>query len=92
MSTIATSRSHQLAHELDETFLMAPRGKLLRLPVAPSAAEQHILVVWFRSPDGRTWNAIGGGTTVGEAIDWARECCPEDTTWHPVSWDDLYGA
>jgi hypothetical protein len=25
------------------------------------------------------------------AIAWARECCPGDTIWEVVGWEDLYG-
>jgi hypothetical protein len=45
----------------------------------------------FRSPDGRYWNAIGGGATVAAALAYARESCPADATWEPVTWNDLYG-
>jgi hypothetical protein len=44
-------------------------------------AEQRILAVAFRSPDGRRSTAIGGGATVDDAISFAREACPDDTTW-----------
>jgi hypothetical protein len=66
------------------------RGEFVRLPTA-AAPSPGILAVEFRSPDGRSWNAIGGGDTVAAAIDWARESCPGGTTWHTVSWNDLYG-
>jgi hypothetical protein len=59
--------------------------------VAPPAPGQLILAVEFRSIDGRSWNAIGGGATVAAAIAWAQECCPGDTSWELVSWEDLYG-
>ena len=60
-------------------------------PIAAAAPEQRILAVEFRSRDGRSWKAIGGGATVAAAIGWAREGCPGDTTWDAVSWNDLYG-
>jgi xanthine/CO dehydrogenase XdhC/CoxF family maturation factor len=65
--------------------------EFIRLPAAPAAPPQRILAVEFRSPDGRSWNAIGGGDTVAAAIDWARESCPGGTTWQTVSWHDLHG-
>jgi xanthine/CO dehydrogenase XdhC/CoxF family maturation factor len=68
-----------------------PRAELVLLPIVPTAQTQRILSVEFRSPDGRSWNAIGGGDTLTAAIDWARECCPQGTTWEPVAWNDLYG-
>jgi hypothetical protein len=71
--------------------LRAPNGKFLRLPVAQAPPEQHILAVEFRSPDGRYWNAIGGGATVAVALTYARESCPQGATWAPVSWNGLYG-
>jgi hypothetical protein len=60
-----------------------------RAPVLPE--EQRLLNVEFRSPDGHTWTAIGGGATVAAAIAWARECCPGATTWAPVGWSNVYG-
>jgi len=58
--------------------------------VAPAAPEQRILAVEFRSPDGRSWHAIGGAT-VPVAFDWARGSCSDVETWHLVSWNDLDG-
>ena len=63
----------------------------VRLPVPPEASRQLLLSVEFRSRDGRSWNAIGAGATVRAAIEWAREGCPDGTTWYAVSWHDLYG-
>jgi hypothetical protein len=91
MSATVTTRSTGLRNDPDEPSFPAPNGKLIRLPVAPAALAQRILAVEFRSPDGRSWDAIGGGATVAAAIDWARECCPDDTTWELVGWEDLYG-
>ena len=68
-----------------------PRAELVLLPVAPAVQAQRILTVELRSPDGRAWKALGGGDTLAEAIDWARESCPHRTTWEPVGWEDLYG-
>jgi hypothetical protein len=67
------------------------RGKLYRLPTSRPAPEQRILAVEFVSLDGRTWTAIGGGATVAAAIASARESCPDDTSWQPQDWNDLYG-
>jgi hypothetical protein len=52
---------------------------------------QRILVVEFRSEDGRSWSAGGGGTTIAAAIHHALDSCPGDTEWDAVSWEDLYG-
>jgi|SRR5665647_3022717 hypothetical protein len=99
MSVMVTTRINRLADDADDDTADHPagppfpaaNGKLVRLPVAPAAAEQRILAVEFRSPDGRCWNAIGGGATVAAAISYARESCPDDATWDAVSWNDLYG-
>jgi hypothetical protein len=76
----------------------SPAGRL-KVPgrtVIPSASNeparsQHILMVRFRSPDGRSWHAVGGGDTLVEAIAYAQESLPTDVTWRPISWSDLYG-
>ena len=73
------------------TRIDRPRVELVLLPVAPADRAQSILAVEFRSPDGRAWTAMGGGDTPEDAIEWARESCPHDTTWEPVGWEDLYG-
>ena len=54
-------------------------------------AEQRILTVEFRSLDGRSWNAIGGGPTVADAVRCAWESCPDDALWDAVEWHDLFG-
>ena len=99
MSVMVTTRSNGLPADVDEDTADRPaglpfpaaNGKLIRLRVAPAAPEQRILAVEFRSPDGRYWNAIGGGSTVAAAIIYARESCPDDANWDAVSWNDLYG-
>ncbi len=68
-----------------------PRAELVLLPLAAAVPAQQILSVEFRSPDGRSWSAIGGGDTLAEAIEWARESCPRGTAWEAVGWEDLYG-
>jgi hypothetical protein len=100
MSVMVTTRGNGLTDDADEDTADHPaarvpfpasNGKLMRLPVAPTTPEQRILAVEFRSPDGRSWNAIGGGDTVAAAIVYARESCPDDATWDAVSWNELYG-
>jgi hypothetical protein len=66
-----------------------PVVKVNRRPDA--GPTQHILSVEFSSPDGRTWQAIGGGDTLATAIAFAGDSSPTDTTWQPVRWNDLYG-
>jgi len=90
MSVVVTTPINGRTDDLNELSFPAPRGKLNRLPVAPAAPEQRILAVEFRSPDGRSWHAIGGAT-VPVAFDWARGSCSDVETWHVVSWNDLDG-
>jgi hypothetical protein len=65
--------------------------ELVLLPFAPTVRAQLILNVEFRSPNGRSWRAVGGGDTLEDAIAWARESCPPATGWELVGWDRLYG-
>ena len=76
---------------LNDPPLSAPNTNLTLLPVAAPATAQRIRAVEFRSTDGRSWSATGGGDTVAAALDWARECCPDDTSWELLRWEDLYG-
>lgn len=62
-----------------------------KLPSAPAATEQVVLMVDLISPEGRTWWAVGLGDTLAEALAFARDSCPTDTAWQPVRWNDLYG-
>jgi len=48
-------------------------------------------MVDFTSPEGRTWWAVGLGDTLSEAIAFAQDSCPTDTTWQATHWNDLYG-
>jgi hypothetical protein len=88
MSTTVVTRIDGLNHPP----LSAPNTNLTLLPVATPATAQRILAVEFHSTDGRSWSAIGGGDTVAAARDWARECCPDDTSWELLGREDLYGA
>jgi len=58
---------------------------------AVSASAQAVLMVDLASPDGRTWWAVGVGDTLADALAFAQDSCPADTTWQPISWSDLYG-
>lgn len=66
----------------------APEGTL---SAAPAGSGQVVLMVDFTSPEGRNWWAIGIGDNLADAIAFARDSCPTDTTWRPVDWNDLYG-
>ena len=70
---------------------MKPAGTVIPFPSTESGRAQHILMVELAAPGGRTWHAIGGGDTLADALAFARDSCPTDATWHPVSWNDLYG-
>lgn len=61
------------------------------LPVAPANPGQVVLMVDFTSPEGRDWWAVGIGDNLADAIAFARDSCPTDTTWRPLDWNDLYG-
>ena len=67
------------------------RAELVLLSLAAAVPAQQILSVEFRSPEGRSWSAFGGGDTLAEAIEWARESCPRGTDWEAVAWEDRYG-
>lgn len=66
----------------------APEGTL---SAAPAGSGQVVLMVDFTSPEGRDWWAVGVGDNLADAIAFARDSCPTDTTWRPVDWNDLYG-
>ena len=48
-------------------------------------------MVDFTSPEGRNWWAVGIGDNLLDAIAFAQDSCPTDTTWRPIDWNDLYG-
>jgi hypothetical protein len=56
-----------------------------------NASREVVLMVDFTSPEGRTWWAVGVGDTLVDALAFARDSCPTDTTWNPLGWNDLYG-
>jgi hypothetical protein len=62
-----------------------------RLPVTAAGTGQVVLMVDFSSPEGGSWGAVGVGDTLAEALAFARDSCPTDTTWRPTRWNDLYG-
>jgi hypothetical protein len=63
----------------------------IELERPPRVSRQRVLLVEFRSLDGRTCGAVGGGPTDADAIEYACQCCPTGTEWHAVGWNDLYG-
>ena len=69
----------------------APAGTAIPFRSTQLGHTQHILMVKFTSPDGRAWQAIGGGDSLADAIAFAQDSCPADAIWQPSSWSDLYG-
>ena len=70
--------------------LTAP-ARLNGLSATAAAVSQVVLMVDFSSPEGRTWWAVGVGDTLADALAFAQDSCPADTTWQPTRWNDLYG-
>jgi hypothetical protein len=62
-----------------------------RRPPSLQAPTEIVLMVDFASADGRSWWAVGVGDTLADALAFARDSCPTDTTWQPIHWNDLYG-
>ena len=84
-------RPADFIHRKPAPWLAVPAGTVIPFPSTESAHRQHILMVEFTSPDGRIWQAIGGGDTLADAIAFARESCPNDATWQAIGWNDSYG-
>ena len=84
-------RPANFTHRKPAARLTVPAGTVIPFPSTQAAHAQHILMVEFTSPDGRTLQAIGGGDTLAAAIAFAQDSCPTDATWQPISWTDLYG-
>jgi hypothetical protein len=55
------------------------------------SARQIVIDVELESRSGRRWHAVGGGTTLEEAITFARESAPDGTHWRVIRIEDLYG-
>lgn len=84
-------RSANSTHRKPVARLTVPAGTVIPFPPTEAAHAQHILTVEFTSPNGCTWQAIGGGDTLADAIAFAQDNCPTDASWQPISWTDLYG-
>ena len=69
----------------------APQVAVNPFPSAQPVPAQSVLMVDFASPEGRTWWAVGVGDTLAEALAFAQDSCPTDTTSQPIRWNDLYG-
>ncbi len=73
---------------IEQAGSTAPEGTL---PAAPAGPGQVVLMVDLTSPEGRSWWAVGVGDNLADAIAFAQDSCPTDTTWRPLDWNDLYG-
>ena len=51
----------------------------------------YVLRVKLAGPAGERWAAVGGGSTVDDALAFALASAPADTAWRVVAWSDLYG-
>jgi hypothetical protein len=69
----------------------ASQGTIIPFHATQAALAHFVLMVDFTSPGGRTWWAVGVGDTLADALAFAQESCPTDTTWQPIRWNDLYG-
>ena len=49
------------------------------------------LLVELKGPQGERWTAIGGGETLGDALEFAVASAPTDTRWCVVDWAPLFG-
>jgi hypothetical protein len=76
------------ATRFEQAGSAAPGGTL---PAPPAVPSQVVLMVDFSSPEGGSWWAVGVGDTLAEALAFAQDSCPTDTTWQPTRWNDLYG-
>jgi hypothetical protein len=64
--------------------------------LAPGAAttspyNRYLLNVEFEGSGGEEWWSVGGGETVREAIDSARDALPAGADWDVVRWNDVWG-
>jgi hypothetical protein len=62
-----------------------------RVRQAERTTGQVVLEVELAGADGARFTAIGGGTTLAEALAFALESAPDGQSWTPVRWSDLYG-
>jgi hypothetical protein len=49
------------------------------------------LQIDLEGPNGERWTAVGGGETLGDALEFAVACAPADVRWRVVGWAPLYG-
>ena len=60
--------------------------------IAPASPfNRYLLNVEFEGPGGEEWSSVGGGESVREAIDSARDALPVGVEWDVARWNDLWG-
>lgn len=91
MTLSAPTRLNPLRGFRPANFHRKAATTVIPFPSTRATHGQHVLMVEFTSPDGRRWQAVGGGDTLADAVAFARDSCPTDTSWQPVDWNDLYG-
>jgi hypothetical protein len=50
------------------------------------------LRVTLEGPSGERWTAVGGGSSIGDALAFAVASAPADTAWRIVGWADVFGV
>ena len=63
----------------------------LHAHAASAARRQIVVTVELETPGGSRWQAIGGGSSLADAIAFARESAPDGRYWRVVRVSDLYG-
>jgi hypothetical protein len=85
---LSRQRGFRRATRFEQAGSTAPGGTL---PATAAGTSHVVLMVDFSSPAGGSWWAVGVGDTLAEALAFAQDSCPTDTTWQPTRWNDLYG-
>jgi hypothetical protein len=49
------------------------------------------LQVTLEGPRGERWTAVGGGETLGDALEFAVASAPTGVRWRVVDWAPVYG-
>ena len=72
---------------------MAQPLRLIQTEHAPEAHVHSTVVLNVRlaGNDGERWDAIGIGSTLADALDWALESAPAGVSWLVASWSETYG-
>jgi len=70
---------------------LAPSPELAPSAAPASRYNRYLVHVEFEGPAGEEWSSVGGGETVREAIDSAREAVPAGVEWDVARWNDLWG-